>query len=277
MPNLTKPTDNQLPPRMLNLVKQADTALEKYGLTGHRAAVAIVLDYSGSMSSLYASGEVQRLVERFVALGHRFDDDGAIDLFAYHNSAAYIGQLTALDCSDVAGRIRKVMGQMGGTDYAEGIKAYRQRTFGSSAPRTAARDGISTRQQPHYIGFITDGQNGGSNRECVDQFRSASYEPVFIQCIALGADYDPKAETTTVKRGGFLGFGARTETVPNEPPHEFAFLAKLDSEISGRLVDNAGFFATQSPDALSDEAFLDRMMGEYPEWLKLAKNAGLVV
>lgn len=273
MPNLTKAPDSQLSAPMLSLVKKADTALAKYGLTEHRAAVAIVLDYSGSMGSLYHSGQVQRLVERFVALGHRFDDDGAIDLYAYHNEAMYIGTLTAVDCGDVLGRIHKVMGGMGGTDYAAGIKAYRKQTFGTDMVRTAVQPAKKT---PHYVGFITDGQNGGSNRECMDQFRSTSFEPVFIQCIALGADYDPKAETTTVKKGGFLGFGGREEVVANEPPHEFAFLAKLDSEVRGRLVDNAGFFATLSPDALSDEAFLDRMMGEYPDWLKLAKNAGLI-
>lgn len=272
MPDLTKPQDSQLAPSMLNLVKKADSALAKYNLTDHRAAVAIVLDYSGSMSGLYHSGQVQRLVERFVALGHRFDDDGAIDLYAYDNRAMYIGTLTAVDCANVYGRIYDRMGRMGGTDYAAGVAAFRERTFGSSQVLTSKMMG----KQPCYVGFITDGQNGGSNRECMDQFRSASYEPVFIQCIALGADYDPQASSTTVKRGGFLGFGGREETIPNQPPAEFEFLARLDSNVSGRLVDNAGFFATQSPDALSDEDFLDRMMGEYPEWLKLAKNAGLI-
>lgn len=264
MPNLIKPQDSQLKPAMLSLVKKADTALAKYNLTGHTAAVAIIIDYSGSMDHLYEDGQVQRLVERFVALGHRFDDDGAIDLYAYHHGAEYIGQLTALDCGNVLGRIEAIMGPMGSTDYAEGIAKYRKRTFGSDGERKAPLAG----KQPHYVAFITDGRNGGSNRECVDQFRSSSYEPVFIQCIALGADYDPKASS-----GGIMGrmFGGG-----NTPPAEFAFLAKLDSEITGRLVDNAGFFSTKSPDALSDEAFLDRMMGEYPDWWKLAKGAGLI-
>lgn len=268
MPNLTKPQDSQLKPAMLSLVKKADTALAKYGLTDHKAAVSIILDYSGSMEQLYYSKQVQRLVERFVALGHRFDDDGAIDLYAYHHGASYIGQLTAMDCADVLERIQAVMGDFGSTDYAEGIKVYRKKTFGSAAARSTPLKEIKKGgffgmggtsepvKQPYYVSFITDGQNGGSNPECVDQFRSSSYEPVFIQCIALGADYDPH-------KGG-------------DVPHEFRFLARLDSSVTGRLVDNAGFFATVEPDALSDEAFLDRMMGEYPEWLKLAKNAGLI-
>lgn len=272
MPTLTKPQDSQLKPSMLNLVKKADATLGKYGLTGHTAAVALILDYSGSMSDLYMRNQVQRLVERFVALGHRFDDDGAIDLFAYDNEAKYIGQLTAVDCADVLGRIRHVMGSMGGTDYAEGIAAYRERTYGSSDKRTKPM----VAKQPGYVGFITDGQNGGSNRDCIDQFRSSSFEPSFIQCIALGADYDPKAETHKVKKGGFMGIGGHEVEVPNDPPAEFALLAKLDSNVPGRLVDNTGFFATLTPDALSDEMFLDRMMGEYPDWLNLAKNAGLL-
>lgn len=271
MPNLTKPQDDQLSKPMLSLVKKADTTLAKYGLTDHKAAVSIILDYSGSMSHLYEDGQVQRLVERFVALGHRFDDDGAIDLYAYHNNAQYIGQLTALDYAGVEQRIHKVMGGMGGTDYAKGIAAFRKRTFGTATTRNVKM----TAKQPCYVAFITDGQTS-NQRECIEQFRSSSFEPVFIQCIALGADYDPTVGSITVTKKGLFGFGGRTEMVDNEPPAEFEFLARLDSNISGRLVDNAGFFATLSPDALSDEAFLNRMMGEYPGWLKLAKNAGLI-
>lgn len=268
MPNLTKPQDSQLKPSMLSLVKQADATLGKYGLTGHTAAVALILDYSGSMGNLYLLGQVQRLVERFVALGHRFDDDGQIDLYAYHNDAEYIGTLSAVDCADVYGRIRDKMGSMGGTDYAAGMACFREKTFGSCSTRSSPFKGVRKGgfmgfggkveevKTPSYVGFITDGQNGGSNADCVDQFRSSSFEPAFIQCIALGEDYNPKTDS--------------------QPPHEFKFLAKLDSNVSGRLVDNTGFFATVTPDALSDAQFMDRMMGEYPDWLKLAKTEGLL-
>lgn len=268
--NLTKPTDAQLPSNILDLVKAVDPLLAQYGLTGHKARVGLVLDWSGSMDDLYRSGQVQTLVERFVALGHRFDDDGQIDLYAYHTGSAIIGQLSAMDCADVAGRIRQVMGSMGGTCYSAGIKAFRKEAFLSSdARRTTYQDTM-----PYYLGFITDGENSPSDRTaCMEQFRSSSYEPVFIQCIALGAEYDPTA--TASKPTGMLGRmfgGGNTPT----PPTQFKFLAELDSSVPDRYMDNTSFFATQSPRALSDAEFFRRMMAEYPEWLKKAQERGLI-
>lgn len=266
--NLTKPTDDKLSKPMLDLVKKADTALAKYNLTAHRAAVSLILDWSGSMDHLYRSGQIQRLVERFVALGHRFDDDGQIDLFAYHTSGGYIGTLSAVDCADVEGRIRKVMGGMGGTRYDAGISAFRRHAFGAAGHRAAPHKA----DLPHYVGFITDGQTSNEDA-CIEQIRNASYEPAFFQCIALGADYDPQASAQPKK--GFMGrmFGSNAGA---DVPYQFEFLAELDSKVPGRFVDNVGFFATRSPDALSDEAFLDRMMGEYPAFLPVAKSQGLL-
>ena len=65
---------------MISLVKKAGISLEKKGLSEHTARVALVLDISGSMSRRYAKGLVQKLAERVLALGLRFDDDGEVDV-----------------------------------------------------------------------------------------------------------------------------------------------------------------------------------------------------
>jgi len=272
MPNLTKPQDNQLPPAIQRTLGAVDPLLARHALRDHRAKVALIMDWSGSMRDLYASGDIQALVNRFAALAHRFDDDGQIDLFAYHSSGGYIGQFGALDCAEgsisMEQRIREAMGGLGGTDYAAGVKAFRKQAFRSDASRSHPLK----QELPWYVGFITDGQNGGSVRDCIAQFQSLSYEPVFLQCIALGADYDSREGA---KNGGALSrfFGTRNE---NGVPPEFEFLARLDSNVPGRFVDNANFFATSYPKALSDQEFFDRMMGEYPAWLRLAKDKGLI-
>lgn len=56
---------------------------------------------------------------------------------------------------------------------------------------------------------------------------------------------------------------------------DFPFLEKLD-QLSGRLVDNADFFSVQAPNEHSDEVLYDLMMGEYPEWIKLAKQQNIL-
>lgn len=59
--------------------------LEKKKLTSEKARVGLVLDISGSMRSLYKSGEVQEVVERVLAVASQFDDDGALDIWVYDN------------------------------------------------------------------------------------------------------------------------------------------------------------------------------------------------
>lgn len=56
---------------------------------------------------------------------------------------------------------------------------------------------------------------------------------------------------------------------------DFPFLEKLD-ELSGRLIDNANYFSVTSPDEHSDAELYDLLMAEYPAWLKLAKQHGVL-
>ena len=52
----------------------------------------------------------------------------------------------------------------------------------------------------------------------------------------------------------------------------FGVLEKLDN-LTGRLVDNAGFFAVENVDTLSDAALYELLLGEYPDWLRAARTA----
>jgi hypothetical protein len=61
----------QAAPQLVSLVKSAGVSLAKVGLEQHRARVCLVLDISGSMSTLYRKGLVQRFAERI-------EDDGTV-------------------------------------------------------------------------------------------------------------------------------------------------------------------------------------------------------
>ncbi|PJE95994.1 toxic cation resistance protein [Streptomyces carminius] len=67
----------------------------------------------------------------------------------------------------------------------------------------------------------------------------------------------------------FIGFGE----------DEFRFLRKLDElpVPAKRVVDNAGFFAAgPEPRAVPDAVLYDRLTGEFPDWLRAARAAGIV-
>ncbi|MBI4118207.1 MAG: VWA domain-containing protein [Parcubacteria group bacterium] len=247
-------------PAMFDLVKKLDPHLERHGLVGHVARVALVLDVSRSMERLYQRGLIQGLVDRFLPLGHRFDDNGAIDVFTFGIKAHDIGEVSTSDHNGFVARHINVNDLEGGTQYAQAIRAVRRHYFNYDDSRRAPHtDG----GPPIYVAFVTDGETYDES-ETVDQVRSASHEPIFWQFIALGADYVPGQMTTG--KGLFGG----SKQVPVQPPEQFRFLAELDTRVRGRFVDNAGLFAIRSPapEDISDEELFARLMSEYPQWLE---------
>jgi stress response protein SCP2 len=234
-------------PQMLSLVKTAGVSLQKKGLGEHTARVALVLDISGSMSGLYRSGAVQRLAERVLALGLRFDDDGEVDVFLFGKKVhqprpglrleghqQYIAELTQRYKLEYD------------TRYGAAMAAVREHYFGSGGGRgTPVSDRL-----PVYVMFMTDGAPS-DKKAATEQIRSASYEPIFWQ---------------------FMGIGS---------PREFSFLQKLD-DLGGRYTDNADFFAVAERDlvgsgSVSDDDLFDRLMNEYPDWLRRARAQNLLV
>jgi stress response protein SCP2 len=96
---------------------------------------------------------------------------------------------------------------------------------------------------PVYVLFFSDG--GIYYSEQISKLLTeSSFLPIFWQFIGLGnADY--------------------------------GILRKLDT-LPGRLVDNAGFFSLDDLDKVSDEELYDRILSEYPEWLKTARAKGVI-
>jgi stress response protein SCP2 len=224
---------------LLSLVKKVSVSLEKKRLLTDRAKVALCLDISGSMSSLYKSGKIDTLVRRVMALGYRFDDDGEIDVFLF---GAKVHDWGAIGVDDYRTFVKDMQGRHpleGGTRYGDAIA--RIRTF-------YARN--NPEGLPVYVMFVTD---GGTDDKAKTQreLRAAAAEPLFWQFMAIGA------------KGVFA-------------QARFEFLEKLD-ELTGRVVDNANFFQVADPAAPSDEEMFELMMGEYPDWLKAAQAARVLI
>lgn len=254
----------QKAPHVFQLVQKLDPLLASVGLTGHVARAGASYDISGSMQRMYQNGQVQELANRSGALAHRFDDNGALDVFRFNTRAEHVGEVQTCDLPGyVASAFQRIDG---GTSYVAAMKAIREFYFGSFGPRNKPyRDG----NPPVYMMFYTDGAPRDDRKsDIIDQIRWSSYEPIFWQFIALGADYYP-GQTATVQKstGGFWSRKTENVQVAAVCPQEFEFLGSLDT-LTGRYVDNASFFAIWDAMSIEPEELFRRMMIEYPSWLQ---------
>ena len=241
-------------PQLVNLIKHAAVSLAKKGLSEHTARVALCLDISASMNGNFKTGKIQTLVERILALGLRFDDDGEVDVFLFGQDGHMAGTVNLGNINGYVDELLKRYRLEGATYYSEAMRLVRQHYFGDSGYRTTPY----LDQLPVYVMFVTDGQtrDEGHTR---DQIQSSSYEPLFWQFMAIGL-----SNKAAGRRKGAYGKAS-----------EFRFLEELD-DMPGRLVDNANFFSVEDPAHISDTEIFELMMAEYPGWLPQAMRKGLL-
>ncbi|MBA3524394.1 MAG: VWA domain-containing protein [Geodermatophilaceae bacterium] len=248
-------------PKLLSLTKTAAVSLEKRGLSEHSARVALCLDISGSMHSLYRSGKIQKLAERILALGLRFDDDGQVDVFLFGRKAHEAGSLDISNHATYTDQMIKQFPLESATYYGLVMQMVRKHYFGTDELRRSPMG----QPLPVYVMFVTDGSTGDKDRTR-DQIIASSFEPLFWQFMAIGKSsmaVTVGGQAPKKKKGRFASGG------------EFAFLEELDN-LEGRYVDNANFFAVEDPATIPDEALYELLMGEYPGWLTLARQGGLL-
>lgn len=245
-------------PHLISLVKKVGVSLEKAGLSGHRARVALCLDISASMSRLYSSGQMAAFTDRILALAARFDDDGELDVFLFGTS---VQQPEPMDLANSRGYVDGLMRRFkleGGTYYGAAMKAIRQHYY----PQGVRNGKPIADKMPVYVMFVTDGQTM-DEKLSEEQIREASFEPIFWQFMGIGKSN----KSGNSKKKGF--FARLLET-------DFSFLEKLDT-LEGRHIDNANFFSVEKPDQESDEDLYELLLLEYKVWLPLARQRGLLV
>ncbi|OIJ64793.1 toxic cation resistance protein [Streptomyces mangrovisoli] len=109
----------------------------------------------------------------------------------------------------------------------------------------------------------------------IDHYRAAgTADPAFVIFQTDGEPFDRKETRELLRQCSslpifwqFVGFGSNWA---------LRFLRTLD-DLTGRTVDNAGFFAAgQSPAKRGDAALYDLLMKEFPTWLTAARAAGVL-
>ena len=269
----------QQAPALLDLTKKASISLEKRGLGEHTAKVALCLDISGSMNRLYRNGSIQQLVERILALGLRFDDNGEVDVFLFGKDGHEAGPLGLDNHAAYVQDMLSAHGLEPATYYAKAMALVREHYFASSARRREPlRNDI-----PVYVMFVTDGQTFDEDG-AREQVISSSYEPLFWQFMAIGQSsrsVTPGApvQAPPAKQGGFMNKLRAAAAAPSGRAGggggEFRFLEELD-DMDGRYLDNADFFAVANPADIPDDQLFELLMTEYPGWLTQARAKGLL-
>lgn len=225
-------------PALVSLYKSAGVSLQKHGLDGTRAAVYLVVDYSGSMKPYYKDGSVQALADRVLGLSAHLDDDGTVPVVFFSTD---VDAVTDIALAGHEGRIERIvagLGHMGRTSYHLAMDTVIDHYLDSGS--TA----------PALVVFQTDG--GPISKLAAERYLcKAAKLPLFWQ---------------------FIGFGD-----PESRQFEFLRKLDELAVPDKRVVDNAGFFpAGSDPRKVSDAELYDRLVGEFPKWLVAARAEGIV-
>ena len=167
--DMSKSTEN------LNKVLIDMSKGSKIDMTKHMARVALAMDYSGSMSNLFANGSVQDVITRLLPIALKFDDNGELESWLFSNGKE---RLDAVTINNYKNYVKKVMMKanmnMGGTNYApvlnDIVKYYKD---------------VEPSEIPAFVIFITDGENWDTD-ETNKIVKELSKYNMFIQFIGIG-------------------------------------------------------------------------------------------
>ncbi|MFJ2826100.1 vWA domain-containing protein [Streptomyces sp. NPDC087263] len=238
MPGISLTKVEETAPALVSLYKSAGVSLTKHGLNGQRAAVYLVMDYSGSMKPYYQDGSMQALADRVLGLSAHLDDDGTVPVVFFSTDIDAVTDIALVNHQRRIEQIVSGLGHMGRTSYHLAMDAVIDHYLDSGA------------KDPALVVFQTDG--GPINKLAAERYLcKAAKLPLFWQ---------------------FIGFGD-----PGSRQFEFLRRLDELAVPQKRVVDNAGFFhAGSDPRKVSDSELYDRILGEFPHWLAAARARGIV-
>lgn len=190
-------------------VELVELSLSKAGATSKvEAKVNIVLDGSGSMDRLYNNGIVSALVNRALAVGFKFDDDGTIDVFDFAHGDRH-RQLPSAKQSDYGKYRIEMLG--GGTAYGPVLNRVRNFYYLETTKEKVTKSGgfLGMFQKKHvsiekdapagrdsfddkhpvFTIFITDGETQQVARD-YDTIKALSelHKDMFIMFVGIGRE-----------------------------------------------------------------------------------------
>ncbi|KAB8319401.1 stress protein [Tolypothrix campylonemoides VB511288] len=238
--DITKKADISLLKSKLGII------LQKKGIDNVVARVALVLDISGSMLHQYTSGAVQAFLERIVPVASRLDDDGKLDVWFFGST---FKRTKSVKETNLDSYIREECGGMKRALLVFKMPSLMLELGGGNNEPLVLRDLIKKYTQeepsnlPTFIVFLSDGgvtDEKGIKEAIVD---AAKY-PIFWQFVGLAGS-------------------------------NYGILERLDN-MSGRFIDNANFFHLDDLGQITDEQLYERLLNEFPNWMKKARLKGIL-
>jgi hypothetical protein len=151
----------------------------KTNMSNHTARVAVVMDYSGSMSNMFRNGSVQDVITRLLPIALKFDDNGELESWLFSEGYERLEPVTA---SNYERYVKNIMMNasmyMGGTNYAPALKDI-VRYYKDKHPSTI----------PAFVMFITDGDNWDETATNAI-IRELSNYNMFVQFVGIGNGSD---------------------------------------------------------------------------------------
>lgn len=164
----------------LDLNKQKVLDLKKSkGIDGQLAQVVFLVDYSWSMSGLYKSWFVQKVLERLFPVAMAFDDNQSMDFILFQNDYHRCPEVTPQNLNGYVNNIALKQGyDMGGTSYSPALK---------DIIKPMIFDWGLLLDAPVYVIFLTDGDCNDKS-DTYKVVSKLSHGGAFIQFIGIGHD-----------------------------------------------------------------------------------------
>lgn len=163
--------------KKVNLRKEcvSKICLEKRELNDLTCRVAVVMDYSGSMDTLYYNGTVQSILERLLPLALKFDDNGELETWIFDSSFHRLNDININNYFNYL-KNENVLKKydMGSTYYAP-VMADVVKKYTKESPSNL----------PTLVLFLTDGDNFDKS-ETKKILSQASKYPIFWQFVGIG-------------------------------------------------------------------------------------------
>jgi|GEM_PF-839684 len=251
--------------RLRRLSISATRAFVESGLRGMDAEVVVALDTSRTMAPMYLSGGIQQLVESLLALALGFDDDGVVPTWVFGGHEATLAG--TLDREEFAGWVAR------NVDHAP----HQLSEACHYAPLVA---GIVRRYFPIEASRpITERKVGGALKKTIREYPKLIDPrpfPIFVIVVTGGECADPTETIQQIRRASQLPifFQFAGISPAGIPKPEFAFLERLD-RLSGRWVDNCGFFAPR--DFTDPRELFGGLLNEFPSYLELARVQEMLI
>ncbi|MFE0747537.1 VWA domain-containing protein [Gordonia sp. NPDC058843] len=214
------------------------------GVAGRDARVIVVIDKTLSMSALYRRRTVHRVIERMIPVATQLDSDGNLETYLYARSFAKLPDVTVANAELWIETFVHLRGRHGPPlcqeiDYDKHIGGANEELPIMQAVLDDLHD-----DQPVLVLFFTDGGFHSKVAAIRALMAEAAAQPVFWQFIGLG-------------------------------DNNFGTLASLDT-MTGRVIDNAGFFQVDDIDERSDDQLYVELLGEFADWIAVAMDLGIV-